>query len=170
VDDEGVPSGNRWLQASCDLLPINVFRTTFCSSLFMRREALRKNSFDEGIDRGEETDLVLRMLDSGFRGRFDRTWHIGHPRRDMLSDHVPQERAISYGWGMGHVLRKHSLFTVWIGLLTYDFLRGCVVVSRGRRSAASRCFAHARGLARGFVVGLTAQDMLSREANAHVPD
>jgi glycosyltransferase involved in cell wall biosynthesis len=170
VDEEGAPSGNRWLQSSCDLLPINVFRTTFCSSLFLHREALRNNSFDEEMDRGEETDLVLRMLDSGFRGRFDRTWNIGHPRRDMLSHQIPKERATSYGRGMGHVLRKHSLFSLWIGLITYDFLRGVVVALCGRLSAASLCFAHAGGLVRGFVVDLTHQDMLSKEANAQVPD
>jgi hypothetical protein len=170
VDEEGVPSGNRWLQASCDLHPINVFRTTFCSSLFLRREALRQNSFDEHIDRGEETELILRILDSGFRGRFDRTWHIGHPRRDMLSDGVPKERAVSYGWGMGHVLRMHSLFGLWVGLLTYDVLRGVLVVLRGRLSAASLCFAHARGLIRGFSAGLTDQNMLGGETNAQVPE
>ena len=111
VDEEGVPSGNRWFQSSCDLHPVNVFRTTFCSSLFIRCEALFGNAFDEEMDRGEETDLVLRILNSGLRGRFDRTWHIGHPRRDMLSGSIPRERAKSYGWGMGNVLRKHSLFS-----------------------------------------------------------
>jgi glycosyltransferase involved in cell wall biosynthesis len=170
VDEEGILSGNRWVQASCDLMPINIFRTTFCSSLFLCRETLRKNSFDEEMDRGEETDLVLRMLDSGFRGRFDRTWNIGHPRRDMLSDQVPKERASSYGFGMGHVLRKHSLFWLWIGLVAYDFFRGSVVALRGRLSAASLCFSHAGGLVRGFVARPAPYDVLGREANAHAPD
>jgi glycosyltransferase involved in cell wall biosynthesis len=178
VDEEGVPSGNRWLQDSCDLHPINVFRTTFCSALFLRRDALRTASFDEEIGPGsstifacgDETDLILSILDSGFRGRFDRTWHIGHPRRDMLSHGVSEGRAVSYGCGMGRVLRKHSLFLLWVGLLTYDVLRGIVVVSRGRLSAASLCFAHASGLVRGFLAGVAAQDMLRREANAHAPD
>jgi glycosyltransferase involved in cell wall biosynthesis len=178
VDEEGVPSGNRWLQDSCDLHPINVFRTTFCSALFLRRDALRTASFDEGIGPGsstifacgDETDLILSILDSGFRGRFDRTWHIGHPRRDMLSHGVSEGRAVSYGCGMGRVLRKHSLFLLWVGLLTYDVLRGIVVVSRGRLSAASLCFAHARGLVRGFVAGLEVQDRLVGEVNAHAPE
>jgi glycosyltransferase involved in cell wall biosynthesis len=178
VDEFGVSSGNRWIQNTCDLHPINVFRTTFCSSLFLRRESLRNAAFDEGIGPGspaglgcgDETDLILNILNSGFRGRFDRTWHIVHPRRDMLSQGVSRSRAVTYGCGMGHVLRKHSLVSLWIGLITYDFLRGFVVVSCGRLSAASLCFAHARGLARGFVAGLTAQDALGREANAHVPD
>lgn len=177
VDEEGVPSGNRWLQDSCDLHPINVFRTTFCSALFLRKEALRTASFDEGIGPGsstifacgDETDLILSILDSGFRGRFDRTWHIGHPRRDMLSHGVSKGRAVSYGCGMGRVLRKHSLFWLWVGLLTYDVLRGVVVVSRGRLFTASLCLAHAWGLVRGFSAELTAQDMLGREVNARAP-
>jgi len=159
VDEEGVLSGNRWLQSSCDLLPVNIFRTTFCSSLFFRWEALYGNLFDEELDRGEETDLVLRILGSGLRGRFDRAWHIGHPRRDMLSLDVPRDRALSYGWGMGHVLRKQSLLLLLVGLLAYDVLRGVVVISCGRRSAASLCFAHAWGLLRGFSPGFMTEDI-----------
>lgn len=170
VDEEGVPSGNRWLQSACDLLPINVFRTTFCSSLFFRWEALYGNYFDEAMDRGEETDLVLRILDSGLRGRFDRGWHIGHPRRDMLSGSIPRQRADSYGTGMGYVLRKHSLVSLWIGLVGYDFLRGFVVALRGRSSAASLCFAHALGLTRGFFAGLPAQQVLTTEVSVPVPE
>jgi glycosyltransferase involved in cell wall biosynthesis len=170
VDEEGIPSGNRWLQSSCDLLPMNVFRTTFCSSLFLRWEALYGNVFDEGIDRAEETDLVLRILDSGLRGRFDRTWHIGHPRRDMLSGGIAKERADSYGCGMGHVLRIHSLFWLWAVLVGYDFLRGLVVMLRGKPSAGSLCFAHACGLARGYFAGLTAQGLLEPKVNVAIPE
>lgn len=180
VDEAGVPSGNRWLQDSCDLHPINVFRTTFSSTLFLRRDALRDASFDEEIGLGassiylcgEETDLILSILDSGFRGRFDRTWQIGHPRRDMLSHGISKERAVSYGCGMGHVLRKHSLFSLWAGLLTYDTLRGVVTTLRGRLSAASLCFAHAWGLVRGYSAGPTVRetrDLLGGEVNVHAP-
>ena len=170
VDEEGVPSGNRWFQSSCDLHPINVFRTTFCSSLFIRCEALFGNAFDEEMDRGEETDLVLRVLNSGLRGRFDRTWNIGHPRRDMLSGSIPRGRAKSYGWGMGNVLRKHSLFALWSILVGYDFLRGIVVALLGKFSSASLCFAHAGGLLRGYFMGLGRQERLSTKITVAVPD
>jgi glycosyltransferase involved in cell wall biosynthesis len=167
VDEDGIPSGNRWLQDQCDLHPINIFRTTFCSSLFMRRESLQGVTFDEGIGPGssrgfgcgDETDFVLKIMAAGVRGRFDRTWKIGHPRRDMLSSGVSRGRAVTYGAGMGHVLRKHSLFSLWLGLLTYDLLRGVVVVMVGRVSAASACFAHATGLIRGFSLRLNPQDI-----------
>jgi len=178
VDEAGISSGNRWVQNSCDLHPINIFRTTFCSSLFLRRDALGNASFDEGIGPGsstmfgcgDETDFVLNIMTSGFRGRFDRAWQIGHPRRDMLSQGVSSGRAVTYGSGMGRVLRKHSMFVLWIGLLTYDLLRGLIVVSRGRLAAASLCFAHARGLVRGFVADLDGQDVLGREAAAHLSE
>jgi glycosyltransferase involved in cell wall biosynthesis len=170
VDEEGVPSGNRWFQSSCDLHPVNIFRTTFCSSLFIRCEALFGNGFDEEMDRGEETDLVLRILSSGLRGRFDRTWHIGHPRRDMLSGSIPKERAKSYGCGMGNVLRKHSLFALWGILLGYDFQRGMVVALLGKPSSASLCFAHAGGLLRGYFMGLGSQESLSTKINVAVGD
>jgi glycosyltransferase involved in cell wall biosynthesis len=178
VDESGRPSGNRWVQSSCDLHPINIFRTTFCSSLFMRRDAVRNVSFDEEIGPGsssvfgcgDETDFVLNVLNSGFQGRFDRTWKVGHPRRDMLSNGVSSRRAVTYGSGMGRVLRKHSLYVLWAGLLSYDVLRGFVVVARGRLSAASLCFAHARGLLRGFVASFNAQDALRTEAGAHASE
>ena len=170
VDEEGVPSGNRWFQSSCDLHPVNIFRTTFCSSLFLRSEALFGNFFDEEMDRGEETDLVLRILNSGLRGRFDRTWQIGHPRRDMLSGSVPKERAKSYGRGMGNVLRKHSLFALWSVLVGYDFLRGVVVALLGKSSSASLCFAHAGGLLRGYFMGLGRQQSLSTKITVPVGD
>jgi glycosyltransferase involved in cell wall biosynthesis len=169
VDEGGVPSGNRWFQSSCDLHPVNIFRTTFCSSLFIRCEALFGNGFDEEMDRGEETDLVLRILSSGLRGRFDRTWHIRHPRRDMLSGSIPRERAKSYGWGMGNVLRKHSLFALWSILVGYDFMRGTMVALLGK-SSASLCFAHAGGLLRGYFLGLGRQESLSTKITVAVPD
>jgi glycosyltransferase involved in cell wall biosynthesis len=171
LDETGVPSGNRWLQGSCDLHPINVFRTTFCSTLFLRRDALQKASFDEGIGPGsstafgcgDETDVILSILNSGFRGRFDRKWHILHQRRDMLSNGVSNDRAITYGCGMGHVLRKHSLISLWIGLFTYDVLRGVVVILRGRLAPASLCFAHAWGLLRGFSGGARLQNLVGHK-------
>jgi glycosyltransferase involved in cell wall biosynthesis len=168
VDEAGIPSWNRWLQDRCDLHPINIFRTTFCSALFMRRESLQEVTFDEsigpgsagGFGCGDETDFVLKIMAAGFRGRFDRTWNIGHPRRDMLSSDVSRDRAVTYGAGMGHVLRKHSLFSLWLGLLTYDLLRGVIVVALGKVSAASACFAHATGLVRGFSLRLSPQDVI----------
>jgi glycosyltransferase involved in cell wall biosynthesis len=151
-DEDGVPSGNRWIQNCCDIRAINVFRTTFCNSLFLRRSSLPQSiGFDECLTAGEETDYILRLMKAGLRGRFDRTWYVGHPRRDMLSGTISHTRARKYGQGMGHLVRRHSLAMLWFGLLSYDVLRALAVVLKGNISDASYCLAHAHGLFRGFV-------------------
>jgi glycosyltransferase involved in cell wall biosynthesis len=153
VDEAGVRSGNRWIQNACDISPLNVLRTTFCSSLFISDLArCQKVRFDPKLIRGEETDFVLRLLATGLRGRFDRKLHIQHPRRDMLSGAVSRARAISYGAGMGRLVRRHSLVLLWFGLLTYDLARALLVSARGQFVNAGFCFAHAEGLFRGFVL------------------
>jgi glycosyltransferase involved in cell wall biosynthesis len=153
LDDAGVPSGNRWIQDACDISPVNVLRTTFCSSLFVSERARSRGVyFDPKLNRGEETDFILRLLATGLRGRFDRRLHIHHPRRDMLSGTVSRARAKSYGAGMGRLVRRHSLIFLWLGLLTYDLARALLVSARGQFVNASFCFAHAEGLFRGFIL------------------
>lgn len=174
VDELGVASGNRWIQNSCDLRPMNIFRTTFCSSLFIRNdEQARSAYFDETIGPGslsifacgEDTDFVLQLMELGLRGRFDRTWNVGHARRDMLSSSISWERAIGYGRGMGRVLRKHSLYSLWFSLTAYDFFRAIAVTLRGQISAAGLCFAHSQGMLRGFSADLSSGMRLKEEVN-----
>ena len=153
IDDEGTPSGNRWIQDSCEITPWNSLRTTFCSSLFISAvEESRGVRFDPMIVRGEETDFILRLLNTGLRGRFDRSLCVRHPRRDMMSGTVSRQRAISYGAGMGRLVRRHSLTALWTVLVAYDLVRAGLVVLRGRPSDAAFCFAHAMGLFKGFVL------------------
>jgi len=163
-DSNGVASGNRWIQDRCEIRPINAFRTTFCSSIFTRRsvssEAVR---FDGAIGPGsgtrygcgEETDYILNRLRCGERGFFDRTWHVGHPKRDMLSGQVDGRRADGYGRGMGHVMRKHSLGVLWASFVLYDYLRLILVAIKGDFRAAKLCFHHGRGVAAGYLTGLS---------------
>jgi hypothetical protein len=116
-DAAGVLSGNRWPQDSCEIKPINAFRTTFSSSLFLFTDLAQSAQFDVQLGvgsrtpygSGEETDYVLRLLHMNARGRFDRTRHVIHPRRDMLSGFASQSRAQAYGFGMGHVLPRLQL-------------------------------------------------------------
>jgi glycosyltransferase involved in cell wall biosynthesis len=153
IDDAGVPSGNRWIQDACDIGPLNVLRTTFCSSLFVSDLARSRSArFDPKLNRGEETDFILRLLATGLRGRFNRGLHIHHPRRDMLSGTVSRARARSYGAGMGRLVRRHSLVLLWFGLLSYDLARALLVSARGQFVNAGFCFAHAEGLFRGFIL------------------
>ena len=153
LDNEGMSSGNRWIQDACDIGPINALRTTFCSSLFISGMARsRRPRFDPKLDTGEETDYILLLLATGLRGRFDRSLHIHHPRRDMLSGTVSRERARHYGSRMGYVVRRHSLIMLGLGLVGYDLARALLVSARGQFVNASFCFAHTGGLLRGFIL------------------
>jgi glycosyltransferase involved in cell wall biosynthesis len=150
-DDEGLISGNRWPQDQCDIQPHNSLRTTFSNSLFLRSSTLKKGiTFDENMLSSEETDYILKLMKTGCRGRFDRSLHIGHPRRDMLSGTVSHKRAMRYGEGMGQLVRRHSLFFLWCGLLGYEVSRAALVAIRGDFAGSGHCLAHAQGLFLGF--------------------
>ena len=144
LDDAGIPSGNRWVQNACDIGPVNVLRTTFCSSLFVSAPvSSRTVRFDPALNRGEETDFILRLLDTGCEDVLTGSFHVHHPRRDMLSGTVSRSRAVSYGAGMGRLVRRHSLILLWLGLLTYDVCPRDLGISqgsiRGRRLLLRPC-------------------------------
>lgn len=158
LDDAGLSSGNRWPQDQCDIRPHNSLRTTFSNSLFLKRGKLSHDIlFDEKMVSSEETDYILRQISAGCRGRFDRSMHICHPRRDMLSGTVSRRRAQRYGQGMGQLVRTHSLPFLWAGLFAYDCLRAACVALRGNLSGATSCLAHAYGLLLGFLAPVPQQ-------------
>lgn len=161
-DLNAVLSGNRWIQDRCEIRPSNAFRTTFSSTIFVRRTAATRDKlFDESIGAGagtrfgsgEETDYILGLLATGLRGYFDRTWYIGHPKRDMLSGQINESRARGYGSGMGYVLRKHSHHLLAAGFVVYDLIRSLAALTRGDLRAASLCRCHAHGIVNGYFGG-----------------
>jgi glycosyltransferase involved in cell wall biosynthesis len=158
-DRDGVASGNRWVQERCVIRPLNAFRTTFCSSIFVRRSvACGGVRFDEALGPGagtqcacgEETDYLLNLRRQGARGFFDRRWHVGHPKRDMLSGQIDSRRAERYGRGMGYVLRKQGLPGLGAAFVLYDVLRSVISVMKRDREAAKLCVHHARGILAGW--------------------
>jgi hypothetical protein len=157
-DSSGVLSGNRWPLNACDIHPFNAFRTTFAPSLFLRSEVAMTEQFDVrfGVGSGtqygsgEETDYVLRLMRACAKARFDRSWHIVHPRRDMLSGGTSAPRAESYGFGMGHLLRMHALRVLWAAFLAYDLVRAGCALGGGHFHGSGLCMAHAKGLWQGY--------------------
>jgi glycosyltransferase involved in cell wall biosynthesis len=158
-DLDGSPSGNRWIRDRSEIRPHNAFRTTFSSTIFVRRTTLtRDQGFDEllGVGAGtrfgsgEETDYVLNLLKRGARGFLDRSLHVGHPKRDMLSGHIDVSRARSYGSGMGYVLRKQTKVFLAFGFIAYDLVRSLIVLVKGELAASRLCLSHARGIAAGY--------------------
>jgi glycosyltransferase involved in cell wall biosynthesis len=152
MDQDGVRSGNRWFQEECDLRVSNSLRTTMCPTIFLDCTSdMRKVFFDESLNYGEDTDFCLRQLKTGVKGRLDSKMNIYHPVRDMLSGTVTTDRAVRYGSGMGILVRRHATILLWVALLVYDLFRATLVACRGRMHDASIVFAHARGLARGYM-------------------
>ena len=158
-DRDGVSSGNRWIQDQCEIRPSNAFRTTFSSTIFVRRTSSTGNvRFDESLGVGsgtrfgcgEETNYVLSLLQAGTRGYFDRTWYIGHPKRDMLSGQIDGTRATDYGRGMGRVLRVRSHPGLAATFVAYDVVRAVLVAIKGDLTAAALCLRHSQGIATGF--------------------
>ena len=170
TDAAGVPSGNRWVQSQCEIAPINIFRASSTQTLFFRRTA-RFNAvrFDEAIGPnsgtifgcGEDTDFVLEAIRAGMRGQYIRSLVVYHPRKDMLSGNADEPRAVSYGRGMGHVMRKHGMSTLWLAFIAYDMARALVCRLRGRSVAAQLCMAHARGIREGYLADFSAPHAVS---------
>ncbi len=162
-DEAGMLSGNRWLWSACDLTTTNLFRTSVGMALFVRRRGLAEAfQFDESLGvgagtpfaSGEDTDYVFRLLEAGFRGRFDRSFTIYHPRRDLLSGQASASRAFHYGCGMGRVIRKRAKLPLLPVFVAYDLIRMVASLLRGRLVPAWLCVAHGRGVFAGYRAAL----------------
>jgi glycosyltransferase involved in cell wall biosynthesis len=154
-DRSGAISGNRWPKEQCDLTRTNVFRTTATYSYFLHRERIsRELLFDPEIGpgaatiygAGEDTELILSLMDSGIRGRFLRKPSIGHPRKPYDS----VERAWSYGAGFGRVMAKHRMRRQFLALVLFDLVRIPVHYLKGDRNRGSRLWSHALGMTRSY--------------------
>jgi glycosyltransferase involved in cell wall biosynthesis len=154
-DSSGAISGNRWPQEQCDLTRTNVFRTTATYSYFLeRRRISRPLLFDPEIGpgaatiygAGEDTELILSLMDTGVRGRFLKSPSIGHPCKPYDS----AERAWFYGAGFGRVMAKHRMRTQFVGLILFDLIRIPLHFLKGDRNRGSRLWSHAAGMTRAY--------------------
>ena len=154
-DLTGAISGNRWPQEQCDVTRTNVFRTTATYSYFLdRRRISGQLLFDPEIGpgaatiygAGEDTELILSLMDAGIRGRFLKSPFIGHPSKPYDST----DRARSYGAGFGRVMAKHRMRTQFLGLVLFDLIRIPFHYLRGDRNRGSRLWSHAAGMSRSY--------------------
>jgi glycosyltransferase involved in cell wall biosynthesis len=155
-DEREKVSGNRWVQAECDLNRINTFRASATYTYFVRRP---KGSvpllFDESLGPGantkfgcgEDADFLLTLMGYGIRGRFYSALYVGHPCKDGFVD---VQRAERYGGGFGGVLAKHSLPLLFFGFVAFDFIRAALHALSGDRSRGLRLWAHGLGMIRGY--------------------
>ncbi|MBP0579499.1 glycosyltransferase family 2 protein [Labrys sp. LIt4] len=127
--------GARWTGAR------DVFDTLIEWVSFCRREAFEAvGGYDEDVGVGatspwqacEAPDIVLRMLERGYRSYYDDAIYGHHPeiRIDMMDVRM-QQKARGYGRGMGYVLAKHRMGALYsFNYMLRSF--GGYVLSRAR--------------------------------------
>lgn len=93
----------------------NVWDLALSATIFLRRELVEAvGGFDETLGlgagtpwgSGEESDYLLRALALGFRLRYDPALVVWHPPPPSVYSEQAYARGLSYGAGLGRVLRK----------------------------------------------------------------
>jgi glycosyltransferase involved in cell wall biosynthesis len=164
VDEHGRPSVARWNKHSCGVSRRNVWTSGVAVSIYLRGHVVdRVGSFDESLGvgagtpwgSGEETDYLLRALEEGFELHFDPTLVSGHQQTRADMSPATIAAGLSYGMGMGRVLRKHG-FPWWSAAYHAARALGGSVLALG--SARPREALFHWGVARGRALGWLARD------------
>jgi glycosyltransferase involved in cell wall biosynthesis len=116
VDERFSPSNGRWARRPGRITRTNVWGRGVAAGVFLRASALEAvGPLDETLGRasgvweaGEDTDLLIRFVDAGYRVDYDPSMFVHHPdpERDSAAAY-PRERWRAYAEAMGHVMRKH---------------------------------------------------------------
>lgn len=124
VSPEGHPSQGRWGTTSHSLDRYNIWVSQTSYTTFYRFRVFdRIGGFNEGLGvgagtiwgAGEETELMLRALSSGARGRYDPDLKIAHPEPLAIFDATALDRGKRYNRGFGRVLRLGG-YPLWFVL------------------------------------------------------
>lgn len=115
---DGRNSMLRWPTKPCRISRRNFHRTAISSTMFLRRGVVNElGGFDEtlgagsqhGYLSGEESDLVLRALEAGYRLHYDPSLVVlqDEPRDDLPPDY--EQKMAGYGRGFGRLFAQHRL-------------------------------------------------------------
>ena len=125
----------------------NVWRCAVSPSLFIKADCLNTiNGFDEMLGvgagtpwgSGEETDMLLSMINRRYRIEYVPTLTVFHPRFEGPWTENSWNRGFAYGCGVGYVLGKHgyqlhhALWHASLQLVKGILLMGLFQWSRGR--------------------------------------
>jgi GT2 family glycosyltransferase len=153
-------SAVRWAQTLGDLRPLNIWTRGVSSTMFLRRSVIATvGSFDETLGAGsgtewgsgEESDYLLRCLEAGFEIRYDPALTVNHLAGSAPST-TDVQRGLSYGMGMGRVLRNHRFPPWFAAYYVGRALAGSALsLALGQRDGARYHLSVARGRARGYL-------------------
>ncbi len=157
---DGRPSMLRWPVRAQPITRSNFYRTAISSTLFIRRSVVQEvGGFDEtlgagsaqGYMSGEESDLVLRILDTGRRLEYEPALVVlqDEPRDALPPDY--RDKMGGYGRGFGRLFKQHHLsrsrFEV---LLARKRLGSAVRGLRGAKELAAADGAFIAGAREGY--------------------
>lgn len=160
LDADGHDSVNRYLAESGPITRSNVFTTGNSNTIFIRREVIAHvGGFDETLgvgastpfQAGEESDFLLRCLERGHRGYYDRNFTVRHDQVDES-----KERLHAYSVGFGRVARLHNLgSSLFLTRNVRTVLGGCLRMAKGDFEGARQRYICLTGSMRGYVAPLS---------------
>ena len=162
LDAAGRESFVLWAKAdmSTPIRHANAWSTAVAVTIFFRRKVVDAvDGFDETLGvgsgtpwgSGEETDYVLRALESGFRIDYDPSVVVYHESPNPPFTRVAAARGYSYGMGNARVLRKHGYRWSFAAYRIMQLVAGSAYfLVRGRFGHARFYWAMARGRAVGW--------------------
>jgi glycosyltransferase involved in cell wall biosynthesis len=156
VDAVGNDSLSRFQRHSGPIRPSNVFVIGSSSTIFVRRgTAISAGGFDESLgvgagtpfQSGEESDFILRCLNAGARGTFDRAHVVFHEQVSVSID-----RARGYSVGFGRVARVQRLGLPFFAARSARTMAGaCFRLLKGDVAGAHQRCAWLAGSVRGYM-------------------
>lgn len=162
VDQRGAASMIRGAHGEVRVTRHNVGWLVVTYALFLRRQdCYRAGGFDPQLGpgagtpwgAGEETDFILRCMAAGMRVFYTPALEVYHNNAVCAYDRQAKVRALAYGRGAGHVMRKHRfplgyvLRRSWAG----PAARMTLALLRFRTNEAGYHWAELRGRVTGWV-------------------
>ena len=112
------------------------------AALIVRRSALPERPFDPALRYGEDVDLIWRLIDAGWRVRYDPSVVVEHAEHDTL------KRRFLYGTSAAPLKQRHPDKLKHIVLRPWPALTIALLVARRPRLAAAAYAAQTLQLAR----------------------
>jgi hypothetical protein len=121
VSPGGTPSQGRWSTQPHTIDKYNLWTSQTSYTTFYRAKVINQiGAFDESLGvgagtiwgAGEETEVMLRALTGGAKGRYDPDLKIAHPEPLAVLDSSALDRGKRYNRGFGRVL-KMGQYPFW---------------------------------------------------------
>lgn len=161
LDARGRPSSMLWDRSAGPIGRYNIWRRAISFGIFLRSSAVEAvGGFAEDLGQGagtrwgsgEESDYLLRILETGSWVQYEPSLHVGHESPTPTLTAVDRRKAYEYGLGHGRVLKLHR-YPIWfVAFRVVQLFAGSVAFLLTAKLARARFyFAMAVGRAAGWM-------------------